>query len=243
MSKLSKLFLIYLLSGLSLFAFDHSHKQYDLILKKYVSFGFVDYKGLKTEQNLKTYLDSLSAVSESEYNGFTKEQKLSYLINAYNAFTIQLILENYPIKSIRKIGILPLAPWKKEFFTLLGDKRSLGWIEHDKLRKDFEEPRIHFAIVCASIGCPILLSEAYTPEKLENQFKFAQTQFFNDSAKNRYDKEKNTLYLSPIFDWFKEDFTKKSTLIEFVQPFIKVNIPANANIKYTEYDWNLNEKK
>ncbi|HMV44002.1 MAG TPA: DUF547 domain-containing protein [Leptospiraceae bacterium] len=242
MKSFWKIILFLYLSGLPLLAFDHSHKIYDSILKKYVSVGRVDYKAINKEPSLKIYLDSLSSVSEVEYNSFTKEQKLSFLINAYNAFTIQLILDHYPIKSIRKIGILPLAPWKKEFFKLLGEKRSLGWIEHEKLRKDFEEPRIHFAIVCASIGCPILINEAYIPEKLESQLKLVQTQFLNDSSKNRYDTQFNILYISPIFDWFKEDFTKKSSLIAYLQPFFKDKIATNAKIEYTEYDWNLNEK-
>lgn len=231
------------LLALPAFAFDHSHQVYDTILKKYVLNGKVDYKSLKNETNLKLYLDSLSAISVAEYNGYSKEQKLAFLINAYNAFTIQLILDNYPLKSIRNIGILPLAPWKKEFFKLLGEERSLGWIEHEKLRKDFEEPRIHFAIVCASIGCPPLISEAYIPEKLESQFQSIKNNFLNDTSKNRYDVESNTLYLSSIFDWFKEDFTKKGSLIDFIQPSLKVKIGINPKIKYTYYDWNLNEKK
>ena len=230
------------LLALPAFAFDHSHQVYDTILKKYVLNGKVDYKSLKNETNLKLYLDSLSAISVAEYNGYSKEQKLAFLINAYNAFTIQLILDNYPLKSIRNIGILPLAPWKKEFFKLLGEERSLGWIEHEKLRKDFEEPRIHFAIVCASIGCPPLISEAYIPEKLESQFQSIKNNFLNDTSKNRYDVESNTLYLSSIFDWFKEDFTKKGSLIDFIQPSLKVKIGINPKIKYTYYDWNLNEK-
>lgn len=234
---------ILFLATLPVMAFDHSHKTYDSILKKYVLNGKVDYKSLKNESKLKLYLDSLSDVSVAEYNSYSKEQKLAFLINAYNAFTIQLILDNYPLKSIRNIGILPLAPWKKEFFKLLGDERSLGWIEHEKLRKDFDEPRIHFAIVCASIGCPPLISDAFTPEKLESQLETIKNNFLNDTSKNRYDAESNTLYLSSIFDWFKEDFTKKGNLIDFIQPSIKVKIGANPKIKYTYYDWNLNEKK
>jgi hypothetical protein len=241
--KMKRIILALFLLALPAFAFDHSHQVYDTILKKYVLNGKVDYKSLKNENNLKQYLDSISAVSISEYNSYSKEQKLAFLINAYNAFTIQLILDNYPIKSIRNIGILPLAPWKKEFFKLLGEERSLGWIEHEKLRKDFEEPRIHFAIVCASIGCPPLISEAYTPEKLESQFQTIKNNFLNDTSKNRYDVESNTLYLSSIFDWFKEDFTKKSSLVDFIQPSLKEKIGINPKIKYTYYDWNLNEKK
>lgn len=243
MIRISFVFILALVFTTQVIAFDHSHKTLDTILKKYVANGRVDYKSLKNDTSLKVYSDSLSAVKLAEYNGYSKEQKLAFLINAYNAFTIQLILDNYPLKSIRSIGILPLAAWKKEFFTLFGEEKSLGWIEHEKLRKDFDEPRIHFAIVCASIGCPPLISEAYTPEKLEVQLQFVMTNFLNDSTKNRYDAESNTLSISPIFDWFKEDFTKRGSLLEFIQTSMKVKINSDPKIKYTYYDWNLNEKK
>ncbi len=243
MIRISFAFIISLVLTTQVVAFDHSHKTYDTILKKYAANGRVDYKSLKNETSLKSYLDSLSSVTVGEYNGYSKEQKLAFLINSYNAFTIQLILDNYPLKSIRNIGILPLAAWKKEFFTLLGEERSLGWIEHEKLRKDFDEPRIHFAIVCASIGCPPLISEAYTPEKLEVQLQTVKDNFLNDSTKNRYEAHTNTLYLSSIFDWFKDDFTKKGSLLDFIQDSMKAKFGKEPKIKYTFYDWNLNEKK
>lgn len=243
MIRICFVFIVSLVLTTQVLAFDHSHKVYDTILKKYVVNGRVDYKSLKNDTSLKGYLDSLSSVSVGEYNGYSKEQKLVFLINAYNAFTIQLILDNYPLKSIRNIGLLPLAAWKKEFFTLLGEERSLGWIEHEKLRKDFNEARIHFAIVCASIGCPPLISEAYTPEKLEVQLQSVKDNFLNDTVKNRYDVETNTLYISSIFDWFKDDFTKKGSVIDFIQDSMKVKIGKEPKIKYTYYDWNLNEKK
>ncbi|MDX1960391.1 MAG: DUF547 domain-containing protein [Leptospiraceae bacterium] len=226
-----------------LYGFDHTHASYDAQLKKFVAKGLVDYKGfLKERDTLKKYLNSLSEVSLTEYNGFTKEQKLAFLINAYNAYTIELILENYPVKSIRKIGILPLAAWRESFFDLLGERRSLGWIEHEKLRKEFDEPRIHFAIVCASIGCPILQPEAYTAAKMESQLKSSTEQFLLDTTKNRYDKKDNILFVSSIFDWFEGDFTKKSTIVGFVKTYMKQEIPDTAKIKYTYYDWNLNER-
>ena len=237
--------LVVLLSGIlgvsSLFAFDHSHKAYDVILKKYVANGKVAYSELAKDPSLKSYLDSLSSILQADYNSYSKEQKLSFLINAYNAFTLKLILDHYPIKSIRKIGFLPGAAWKKKFFKLLGEERNLDWIEHEKLRKDFDEPRIHFTIVCASIGCPILANEAYTPEKIEKQMQAAYLLFLNDTSKNRYDAAANTLYLSSIFDWFKTDFTRKGSLIQFVQPAYKINIREDAKIIYTDYDWNLND--
>lgn len=229
--------------SINLFSIDHSYKNYDLFLKKYVSNGKVDYKSILEDKSFDSILNEFSSVSIAEYNTFKEEEKISFLINSYNAFTIKLILNHYPIKSIRKIGIFPLAAWREEFFNLLGKDRSLGWIEHEKLRKDFNEPRIHFAIVCASIGCPILIPEAYTSKKLENQLQTVRNNFLNDKTKNRFDKEKNTLYISEIFKWFEKDFTKQTTIPEYISESLKKEIPENVEIEYTFYDWNLNEKK
>ncbi|GBF52016.1 hypothetical protein LPTSP4_35540 [Leptospira ryugenii] len=232
--------------------FDQSHKIWDTLLKKYVtSEGLVAYKEFQKDNVLlEQYLGSLSQVSEEEYKSFTKSEKLAFLINAYNAFTIRLILDHYPVKSISDIGgPLPLlnlargAPWKKNFFSLLGETRNLDWIEHQKLRKDFSEPRIHFAIVCASLGCPLLKGEAYTGKQMEIQLKTAKLSFLRDPKKNSYDSKKNILYLSKIFDWFKEDFTKQSTLIEFIQEGFEEKIKIDALVEFNEYSWKLNEKK
>ncbi|TGN19595.1 DUF547 domain-containing protein [Leptospira idonii] len=232
--------------------FDHSHKTWDSLSHKYVVNGLVSYKGIASSDQsvLKSYLDSLSQVSETEYSKFTKEEKLAFLINAYNAFTVQLILDHYPLKSITDIGgpfsklnLLRGHPWKKEFFSLLGKTRTLDWIEHEKLRKDFSEPRIHFAIVCASIGCPTLISGAYIPSKLEQQLQSAKLGFLKNPSKNSYDKEKNLLRLSPIFQWFQEDFTKKTTLIEFIQEGFSEKVRPDALIEYSDYSWKLNELK
>jgi hypothetical protein len=228
----------------SVFSFEHTHAIWDGLVKKHVKLGLVSYKGFMQDQKLlKQYLDSLSSVKEEEYKNFTKEEKLSFLINAYNAFTVQLILDHYPISSIRKIGFLPGAAWRKNFFTLLGEKRNLDWIEHSKLRVDFDEPRIHFAIVCASIGCPHLISEAYVPSKLNSQLQTSMENFLQDKTKNYYDPHKKTLYLSAIFQWFEKDFTKKGSLVQFVKPAIKQDIPQDVKIEFTEYNWNLNEQK
>ena len=247
----NKFFLLKLIVTLTLsgfifpvFSFDHNHSNFDILLKKYVKNGMVDYKGIKTEEEkLNLYLNELSLVSLKEYSSFSKEEKISFLINAYNAFTIKLILDNYPLTSIRKIGFLPGAAWKTDFFSLLGEKRNLDWIEHSKLRVDFEEPKIHFAIVCASIGCPPLASTAYIPKTLNSQLQSSMEIFLADKSKNKYDSSINTLFVSKIFDWFSGDFTKNSSLISFIKSGMKIEIPEDAKIKYTDYNWNLNEKK
>ncbi|WP_210413602.1 DUF547 domain-containing protein [Leptospira ilyithenensis] len=231
--------------------FDQTHKTWDALLKKHVSGGLVNYKGFQQDsQTLNGYLDTLSKVSEADYSKFNAPGKLAFLINAYNAFTVRLILDHYPLKSITDIGSpfssLNLArgtPWKKEFFQLLGKTRTLDWIEHEKLRKDFKEPRIHFAIVCASIGCPSLRSEAFIEKSLETQLQEAKVGFLQNPSKNSYDKTKNLLKLSQIFNWFQDDFTKKSTLIEFLQDGFKDKIRADALIEYNDYSWKLNEQK
>lgn len=252
------IFLFILVLPFGLMALDHTHKEFDVLLKKYVNpRGRVNYNGFKRDKKkLETYLSSLSAVSRSEYNKFSYKQKLAFLINAYNGYTIKLILDDQSknkkwTKSIKKIGGWFGSPWKIEFFKLLGKKRNLDWIEHQKLRK-FGEPRIHAAIVCASIGCPILLNQAFTPGKIYKQLQTQMVKFLKDKEKNRYDTKKNVLYLSPIFKWFKEDFTKGTKkdkdLIAYLKKVMKgtgssiEKAPLNASIEYTDYDWNLNEQ-
>ncbi|TGL55503.1 DUF547 domain-containing protein [Leptospira kemamanensis] len=232
-------------------SFDHKHSVWDSLLKKHVKNGLVSYKGFVSDvSTLNGYLESLTKVTDSQYQSFSDKEKMSFLINAYNAFTVKLIVDHYPVESITDIGSpiskINLArgiPWKKEFFSLLGKSRHLDWIEHEKLRKDFSEPRIHFAIVCASIGCPILQSEAYVPTNLEKQLQTAKLVFLKNPKKNSYDKSTNTLYLSKIFNWFQPDFTKKMSLVEFVQDGFAETIKPDAKIIYNEYNWDLNELK
>jgi hypothetical protein len=243
--------IVVLMFHFSILSYDKTHKIFDNHLKKFVKNGMVNYKDWKNEQqDLEKYLNDLSSVSESEYKNWKDSEKLSFLINAYNAFTIKLILDNYPLSSITDIGtpiskynLMKGIPWKKDFFILLGKKRYLDWIEHEVLRKDFNEPRIHFAINCASIGCPPLRSEAFVSDKLESQLQDSFLVFMKQKDKNRYDSKSNILYLSKIFEWFQGDFIKNQSLIQFIKPGFNENIPDNANIIFTDYNWNLNELK
>ena len=235
--------MIFIFFSPALYSFDQSHSVFDGLLKKHVQNGLVSYRGFQKDREImKKYLAELSSVSQSEYNGFSREDRMAFLINAYNAFTIELILKNYPLKSIRKIGFLPGAAWKEKFFKLLGEDRNLDWIEHSRLRVDFGEPRIHFTIVCASIGCPHLQREAYTGKNLNAQMENAAAGFLNDSKKNYYSEKDDTLYISSIFDWFRKDF-EKTGLIPFLRGYMKVKIPDNPKIRYSEYDWSLNERQ
>tara|TARA_R110000868_G_scaffold81946_1_gene231681 strand:+ start:2663 stop:3421 length:759 start_codon:yes stop_codon:yes gene_type:complete len=210
------------------------HKQWNDLLQKHVSSkGNVDYKGFKKDQAaLQSYLDALS--KNLPEKSWSKEAVLAYWINAYNAYTVKLILDNYPVKSIKDIK----NPWDKEFFTLQNKKYSLGEIEHKILRK-MNEPRIHFAINCASFSCPNLANKAYTEIGLEKQLETAAKSFVNDKTKNTIATDK--IEISSIFDWFSGDFKTNGTLIDFLNKYSSVKINKNAKVKYKEYNWNLNE--
>ena len=196
--------------------FDHSHAAWTGLLKKNV----VLIEGSKASQvryaefvkdraQLKSYLDSLSRVSEAEFASWSKAQQMAFLINAYNAFTIEKILTRYPnIKSIWDFGKVFGNPFKDKFFTLLGREFSLDQIEHETLRKKgvYNEPRVHFAVNCASIGCPMLREEAYVAERLEAQLEEQARRFLSDKSRNRFSPQKGALEVSKIFDWFKEDW-------------------------------------
>lgn len=239
-----------LLCGLSAFvvtssvwAFDHSHAELDKTLKTYVSAdGMVDYAGLKAHRaTLDHYLSDTGAISESEFDSWSRNQRLAFLINVYNAETLQLIIDNYPVKSIKKIGSLFGQPWDVESVTLFGKKTTLNTIEHKILRPIYKEARVHFAIVCAAMGCPPLHNGAFTPENLDDQLDARGRVFLNQKNKNRLDG--NTLYLSPIFDWFEEDFTENGSLQDFVATFFPTDIKGkNLKIKFTSYDWSLNQQ-
>ena len=212
----------------------NNHQKWNDLLQKHVSEnGNVDYKGFKKDElALQSYLELLS--KNLPEKSWTKNATLAYWINVYNAYTVKLILVNYPVKSIKKIN----SPWDAAFINLGNKKYSLGEIEHKILRK-MNEPRIHFAINCASYSCPNLLNEAYTEKNLNNQLDAAAKSFINDKSKNNITA--NIIEISSIFDWFTGDFKKKGTLIDFLNKYSSVKINAKAKISYKEYNWNLNE--
>ena len=210
------------------------HNTWDELLKKHVSdTGNVNYKGIKTDwKSLQDYIVYLG--NKLPKDTWAKEGKLAYWINAYNAMTIDLILRHYPLKSIKDIN----DPWKQRHWKL-GDKwYNLDEIEHQILRK-MDEPRIHFAIVCASYSCPNLLNEAYIASNLNEQLTLATKAFLNDPERNSISK--NHLELSKIFKWFPEDFKKNGGLIDFLNQYSEIEISEQAKIKYKNYNWALNE--
>jgi len=254
-------------------AFDHGHSLLTQVLQKHVKMegpaSTVAYGRLKEDSgDLDRYLSQLEKVTLDEFQTYSRNEQLAFLINAYNAYTVKLILDHYPLKSIKDIG----SPWKKKFFTLFGKERHLDDVEHGMIRQDrdsgffskspfeslekplqealkpFNEPRIHFAVNCASIGCPALMDEAFVASKVNSQLKEATRLFLQDKTRNIFDADEMELRLSKIFDWYGKDFEKASGSVqEFVAPVMGSNpeevkkIRATKKISFLDYDWGLNE--
>ena len=211
------------------------HSAWDKLLKKYVADnGDVNYKDFKTEVKLlHAYIDYLATKTPSE--DWNKQEKLAYFINVYNANTIKLILDHYPIKSIKDIK----NPWSKRIIRIGEEKYSLSEIENKILRK-MNEPRIHFAINCASKSCPKLLNIAFTSENIEALLDKATKEFISNPEKNK--TSEHGVQLSKIFQWYKSDFTTNGNLIDYINQYSKLKIQQDAKITYLEYNWNLNEQ-
>jgi hypothetical protein len=210
------------------------HKRWNTILQKYVSNnGNVDYNAIKKDRTeFDIYIDYLSDTLPDAT--WTNEEKLAYWINAYNALTVDLILRNYPTKSIKDIK----NPWDQRLWKF-GDKwYNLNDIEHTILRK-MNEPRIHFAIVCASVSCPKLQNEAFVASNLEEQFTNATKEFLADTSKNELSKD--NIKLSKIFKWFKKDFEATGSLIDFINTYSAITISSSAKKSYKDYNWDLND--
>ncbi len=239
-------------------AFDHGHKAWDALVKKHVVLlqggkaSQVRYAGMSRDRAaLKAYLDSLSGVTEAQFNAWSKAERMAFLINAYNAFTVEKVLTRYPnLKSIRDFGSVFGNPWKDKFFKLLGRESYLDQVEHEMLRKPgaYDEPRVHFAVNCASIGCPMLREEAYVPERLEAQLAEQTTRFLSDHSRNRFEDGK--LEVSKIFDWFKEDFgvreqffARYAKLLADTPDAQKQVAEGRAPLAFLEYDWSLNDAR
>lgn len=224
------------------------HSEWDFILKKYVHEGKVDYnKIISTPADLKRLNDYLTVLGNTEVSLLTRDEKLAFWINAYNAFTVKLILNHYPLKSIKDIK----DPWKQKIWYAANEKMSLDDIEHIKLRKEVREPRIHFAIVCASIGCPDLYPEAFEKAKIEQLLNRVALHFFS-ARRNYYLKSSGkitTIYLNRIFKWFGSDFgNDDKQVVKFILAYVQkqdrdiINVSDVVKIKYLDYDWSLNSK-
>ena len=220
-----------------------SHDIWNGLLQKNVDAnGHVNYKGFKSEEaQLEKYLNILRAAHPNT-DKWSKDERLAYWINAYNAFTVALIIKNYPCKSIKDLGgaIYKVnTPWDIKFITIQGITYDLNNIEHDIIRKEFNEPRIHFAVNCASVSCPNLRNEAFVASRLNEQLDDQARKFINDKSKNNISA--NNAQLSKLFTWFKGDFTKQGTVVAFINKYSTVKLSEKAKIDYLEYNWNLNE--
>jgi hypothetical protein len=229
--------------------FDQSHEPFGKVLKQYVKDGLVSYSALKAHrQELDDYLDQLSAVPEATFKQWTEQQQLAFLINAYNAFTLRLIIDHYPVKSIKDIGSVASGPWSQPVVRLFGTTTTLDYLEHKMLRKNYVEPRIHFAIVCAAKSCPPLRSEAYAAIRLDNQLDDQTRRFLATPSKNHADATEKILSLSPIFKWYRGDFEKTSgSVTQFLKPYwpeaTRRELEKDTfKIRYLNYDWSLNDQ-
>jgi Protein of unknown function, DUF547 len=246
--------------------FDHSHAAFTGLLKKHV----VLIEGGKTSQvryaelakdraGLKSYLETVSKVPEGEFKGWSKPQQLAFLMNAYNAYTLELILTRYPnLKSIRDFGYIPklTSVWDKWTFPLLGKDATLNGVEHGMIREPgvYDDPRIHFAVNCASIGCPMLREEAYVADRLDAQLNEQTARFLSDRSRNRVSAD-GTLEVSKIFEWYKGDFEKGYKGIKSREAFFaryaksltdnvehqKALAEGKVAIRTLDYDWSLND--
>lgn len=222
-----------------------THEEWTSLLQKHVNkAGFVDYKGfIKDSAKLNAYLIKLSANAPA--NSWSKDEKMAYWINAYNAYTVKLITSNYPVKTIKELGannpiIFVNTAWDKKFFSIGNKSMTLNTIEF-KIIKKFGDARTHFAINCASISCPKLLDVAYEAKTLNAQLDQQGKAFLADTDKNKVSATNPKL--SSIFKWYSGDFEKGQTKIAFINKFASPKINANANLDYLDYNWNLNEQK
>ncbi|MEX2588582.1 MAG: DUF547 domain-containing protein, partial [Chitinophagales bacterium] len=221
------------------------HDDWTQLLKEHVAEnGAVDYPGfIKDSSALNTYLELLSNTPPDD-DKWSREEQIAYWINVYNAFTVKLIIDHYPVESIKDIGSkinIPFVttPWDIKFFNIGEEKMDLNLVEHGQLRKKLEEPRIHFAIVCASVSCPKLRREAFEAKSLEQQLDNSAREFLSDTLRNQVSAEQPRI--SKIFKWFTGDFTEEMTLIEYLNQYAPVKITENTEIEYMEYNWALNE--
>ncbi|MEZ4905582.1 MAG: DUF547 domain-containing protein [Spirosomataceae bacterium] len=223
------------------------HTAWDKLVKKHVTDkGFVNYTNFKKDYDeLKKYLDMLSDNAPNPKT-WSKEEQLAYWINAYNAFTVQLILDHYPgISSIKDIGSKIKIPfvsdaWTVKFIKIGGKKMDLNNIEHGIVRKQFDEPRIHFALVCAAKSCPPLRNEAYTAANLDKQLDDQGRDFLNDKYKNDISKDKASI--TKIMSWYGGDFTQKMPIMDWINKYSSVKISKDTPISSMDYNWELNGK-
>lgn len=228
---------------------------YTSLLQKYVQQGKVNYKELCKNPDLSKYISTLQA-SDPEHIKDDKN-RLAFWINAYNAYTLKIICDHYPVKSINDLhsgglalgSVFKTTIWDKDIVVINHKNTSLNNIEHKIIRPEFQDFRIHFALVCAAKSCPALRSEAYEGSTLDQQFDDQAKLFLSDSSKNRFDVAAQKASISKIFDWYQKDFgNNKSEVLLAISKYLPDQIrksiqsaPDKWDVDYTNYDWSLNE--
>ncbi len=217
---------------------DALHTSFNTLLKKHVSTnGAVNYNGFKADRSkLESYIKALQG--NQPKSSWNVNQKLAYWINLYNANTILLMVNNWPVKSIKEINKSGKGPWDIAFIKAEKKLYSLNNIENGIIRKRFNEPRIHFAVNCAAKGCPNLRNEAFLPSKLAAQLTQQTKRFLADASRNKISS--SSVQLSKIFEWYKGDFTKKGSLIDFINKYNSIKVSSSAKISFLEYNWAVN---
>lgn len=251
-------FLVSMTLSSAVLANEFDHSDWGALLQSHVRLdanghaSTVDYAGFKRQRTaLGNYLSSLEQVSQSTFDTWPKAEQLAFLINAYNAWTIELVLTGYPkIESIKDLGSFFSSPWSKEIAPLLGETRSLDDIEHGLIRGSgrYNEPRIHFAVNCASIGCPALLPEAFSGAALEDQLDRATRGFLSDKSRNRFIDDR--LEVSSIFKWYRDDFevAPYGSLAAYLLTYADElgadkSTSKKVSIRFLNYDWKLNSSE
>ena len=234
--------------------FDHAHAAFNALLEKHVKDGWLDYQGvIEDKAQLTAYIAELQGVTPSELNAWSREQQYAFWINVYNAHVIQVVIDNYPVRSIKDIGGAVFGQiWDKEFIKLQAfhpegddDLLSLNDVEHGILRPTFKDARVHAAVNCASYSCPVLMAGAFTADKLEEQLERQMRGFVNDPLRNKITPTGKRAEISEIFKWFEDDFKRDhGSIREYLQKYIRSEAAeslAKAELDYLDYGWSLND--
>jgi len=260
--------LILILVTIPLYAFDHTYGDYRKILNAYVKEGRVDYLALQKDRaDIDAFVKEIAGVTDSEYGSWSREQQLAYWINTYNGWFLQIIIDRYPIRGARLYGVsypensVQRIPnlWDNVKTKAAGREVSLRDIEHKILISQFREPRVHFAIVGAALGCPLLRTEPFHADSLDTQLSDAARAFINDPSKVQWDEPQRKLKISRIFDWYSSDFqiaaddswkklySKRAGIVAFISRYLPAPVTddlkkSKAKIEYLDYDWTLNNQ-
>lgn len=236
-------------------ASDFSDEAWRQVLDEDTARAKVDYAAIKkSPARLNQFLEEVQAVSRKDYELWNRDQKIAFWVNTYNAAAVKVVIDHYPLK--KRLGWKALAypaesiqqipdVWDRKVVKVLGRRLGLNEIENEILRKEFSEPRIHFALVCASLGCPILRGEPYEARQLDSQLEDQVRQFLSDPNKFRYEQKSDKIYLSPIFKWFKQDFKPRGGVKAFLKNYLSEEMAGalspRTKIEWLNYDWSLND--